>query len=70
MENTENKEQIQGQGQQMPKDVEVGYHKGSLNTLASERAELWKMIQNVEAIMSLHIKRLEELGVKVQVKKE
>jgi len=51
---------------QMSPEEEVGFHKGALNTLAAERNELAKMIGNVEAIMSAHIKRLEELGVKIQ----
>ncbi len=49
---------------------EIGFHKGCLNTLVGERNELIKMIQNVEAIMSAHIKRLQELGVKIENKKE
>ena len=44
---------------------EVGFHKGSLNTLVNERNELFKMLQMVESIMQAHIKRLEELGVKI-----
>lgn len=55
---------------QMPKEMEIGYHQGALNTLASERIELIKIIQNVEKIIGMHIKRLEELGVKVQKKTE
>ncbi len=51
---------------QMTKEEEIGFHKGSLNTLSSERNELYKMIQNVEAIMQAHIKRLEELGIKIE----
>jgi len=49
----------------MTKEVEIGFHQGALNTLVAERNELFKMIQNVEAIMQMHLKRLEELGVKV-----
>ena len=49
---------------------EIGFHKGCLNTLVGERNELIKMIQNVEAIMSAHIKRLQELGVKIDTKKQ
>jgi hypothetical protein len=45
---------------------EIGYHKGSLSTLVAERNELVKMVINVEAIMKSHIKRLEELGIKIQ----
>lgn len=48
----------------MNKEEEIGYHKGSLNTLVNERNELIKMAQIVESIMQAHIKRLEELGVK------
>lgn len=49
---------------------EVGFHKGCLNTLVGERNELIKMIQNVEAIMQAHIKRLQELGVKIEAGKK
>ncbi len=47
---------------------EIGFHKGALNTLANERNELFKMMQNVEGIMQAHLKRLEELGVKIEQK--
>ncbi|MBR9702299.1 hypothetical protein GOV13_05255 [Candidatus Pacearchaeota archaeon] len=50
---------------QMSQEEEIGFHKGALNTLANERNELFKMMQNVEMIMQAHIKRLEELGVKI-----
>lgn len=55
---------------QMPREMEIGFHQGALNTLAAERQELYNMIQNVEKIMGLHMKRLEELGVKIQQKTE
>lgn len=51
-------------------DEEIGVHKGSLNTLAAERMELVKMLQNVETIMQAHLKRLEELGVKIEQPRE
>ncbi len=50
------------------KEEEIGYHKGALTTLVNERNELFKMLQIVESIMQSHIKRLEELGVKIQKK--
>ena len=50
---------------QIPKEEEVGFHKGALNTLVAERNELVKMIGNIEAIMQAHLKRLQELGVKI-----
>jgi hypothetical protein len=39
-----------------------------LTTLANERNELIKIIQVVESIMASHLKRLEELGVKIEKK--
>ena len=55
---------------EMPKEMEIGFHQGALNTLVAERSELLKVVQNVEKIMGLHVKRLEELGVNVQKKTE
>lgn len=54
---------------QISKEQEIGYHQGALTTLVNERNELIKMIQNVEAVMQAHIKRLSELGVKIEKKK-
>ena len=51
---------------QMSREEEIGIHKGALNTLVNERNEMFKMMQNVEIIMQAHLKRLEELGVKIQ----
>ncbi|HIG95253.1 MAG TPA: hypothetical protein HA368_00340 [Nanoarchaeota archaeon] len=51
---------------QMSREEEIGFHKGALNTLVNERNEMFKMMQNVEIIMQAHLKRLEELGVKIQ----
>ena len=53
----------------MSKEQEIGFHQGALNTLVNERNELVKMVQNIESIMQAHIKRLEEMGVKIQTKK-
>lgn len=51
---------------QMPKEMEIGFHQGALNTLAAEKSALFEMIQKVDVFMQGHIKRLEELGVKVE----
>lgn len=51
------------------KEEEIGYHKGALNTLVNERNEIFKMIQIVESLMQAHLKRLEELGVRIQQEK-
>jgi len=45
------------------KDEQVGFHKGSLSTLAKERQELLKMLQIVEQLMQMHVKALQDLGV-------
>lgn len=58
----------QPQAPQMPKEVEIGFHQGALNTLVAERNELFKMIQNVEKVMGMHVQRLEQMGVKVERK--
>ncbi len=53
----------------MSREQEVAFHQGALNTLINERNEIFKLIQNIERVMQAHIKRLEELGVKIQVRK-
>jgi len=66
--------QSQQEKQQMPqmsKEEEIAFHNGALNTLVNERNELFKMIQNVEVVMQqFHLKRLEELGVKIQTQQQ
>jgi hypothetical protein len=54
----------------MSKEMEVGFHQGALNTLLNERNEMVKMIQQIEKVMQAHIKRLEEIGVKVRTNSE
>ena len=55
---------------EMSKEMEIGFHQGSLNTLLNERNELIRIIQSVEAVMQAHLKRLEELGVKIRTNTE
>jgi hypothetical protein len=55
---------------EMPKDMEIGFHQGALNTLINERNEMIKVVQQVEAVMRAHMKRLEELGVKIKTNSE
>jgi argininosuccinate synthase len=52
--------------QGISKEIEIGFHQGSLNTLINERNELIKMIKQVENVMQAHMKRLEELGIKIK----
>lgn len=51
---------------EIPRDVEIGFHQGALNTLINERNELVRMIQQVESVMQAHMKRLEEMGIKIR----
>jgi hypothetical protein len=69
-ENLENALQKNPEQPQISKEEEVGFHKGAVNTLVNERNELLKMMQNVEVVMQAHLKRLEDLGIKVPAKKE
>ncbi|MEM2131516.1 MAG: hypothetical protein QXM96_02090 [Candidatus Woesearchaeota archaeon] len=48
------------------KDEQIGFHKGSLATLAKERQELMKMVSIVEQLMQMHVKGLQDLGVDLQ----
>ena len=47
----------------MSKDEQIGFHKGSLSTLAKEMEEFIKVLGVVEQLMQMHIKALQELGV-------
>jgi hypothetical protein len=38
------------------KDEQIGFHKGSLATLAKEREEMQKILAIVEQLMQMHIK--------------
>lgn len=55
---------------QLPKVEEIAFHKGAVNTLVNERNELVRMVQNVDTFIQAHMKRLEELGVKVSSEKK
>lgn len=48
------------------KEEQIGFHKGSLSTLAKERQELIKLLQIVEQLMQMHIKGLKDLGVDLE----
>ena len=47
-------------------EEQIGFHKGSLTTLAKEREELLRMVGIVEQLMQMHIKALKELGVDIE----
>ena len=48
------------------KEEQIGFHKGSLSTLAKEREELLRILQIVEQLMQMHIKGLKDLGVDLE----
>ena len=49
------------------KDPEqVGFHKGSLTTLAKEREELMRILGIVEQLMQMHLKALKDMGVDLE----
>jgi hypothetical protein len=47
-------------------DEQIGFHKGSLSTLAKEREEMMRILQIVEQLMQMHVKELKNLGVDLQ----
>ena len=50
----------------MSKEEQIGFHKGSLATLAKEREEMQKIVGICEQLMQAHIKALKELGVDLE----
>ncbi len=52
--------------EQPNKEEQIGFHKGSLATLAKEREEMIKIIQIVEQLMQAHLKGLKDLGVDLE----
>ena len=49
--------------QKLSKEEQIGFHKGSLQTLSNERNELARMISIVDQFIQMHITSLKELGV-------
>ncbi len=52
------------------KEEQVGFHKGSLSTLAKERQELARILAIVEQLMQMHVAALKELGVDLEKEAE
>ncbi len=44
----------------------VGFHKGSLTTLAKERQEMTRILGIIEQLMQMHIGELKKLGVDLE----
>ena len=47
-------------------EEQIGFHKGSLSTLAKERQEMLRILQVVEQLMQMHIKALKDLGIDLE----
>jgi len=54
---------------ELPKEEQIGFHKGALSTLAKERQELLRILQIVEQLMKIHVKGLQDLGVDITKQK-
>jgi len=48
---------------EMSKEEKIGFHKGSLATLAKEREEMLRILQIVEQLMQMHVKELKDMGI-------
>mgnify|MGYP001348289485 FL=1 len=47
-------------------EEQIGFHKGSLSTLAKEREEFLRLLKIVEQLMQMHVKALKELGIDLE----
>ncbi len=52
------------------KEEQIGYHKGSIETLINERKELYRLITIVDQLIKLHFDALQKLGVKLTKEEE
>ena len=52
--------------QEASKDEQIGFHKGSLSTLAKEREELARILGIVEQLMQMHMGALKDLGIDLE----
>lgn len=61
-----NQEQPQDSLQNMSKDEQIGFHKGSLSTLGKEKMEFSRILQIVDQLIQLHMAELKKLGVDLE----
>lgn len=48
------------------KDEQIGFHKGSITTLAKEREELIRIVQVTEQLIKAHMEALKKLGIDLE----
>ena len=53
------------QPQEASKEEQIGYHKGSIQTLLNERNELVKIAQITESLIKAHLEELRKLGINI-----
>jgi hypothetical protein len=46
-------------------EEQIGYHKGSIQTLVNERNELIRIAQVTESLIKAHLEELRKLGVNI-----
>jgi hypothetical protein len=54
----------------MSKEEQIGFHKGSLDTLIKERQELYRLLTIVDTLLKAHVQALSQLGVKITKQEE
>ncbi len=52
--------------EELSKDEQIGYHKGSLATLSKERTELARIVSIVDQLITMHMAELKKLGVDLE----
>ncbi|HRZ85495.1 MAG TPA: hypothetical protein P5277_01820 [Candidatus Paceibacterota bacterium] len=52
----------------LPREQQIGFHKGAIQTLVNERNELIRLVQVTEALIKAHIEELKKLGVNLENK--
>lgn len=60
------KEKMEEKQPEMSKEEQIGFHKGSIQTLVNERNEIIKIVQVTESLIKAHIEELKKLGVEIK----
>lgn len=50
----------------MSKEEQIGFHKGSIQTLVNERNEMIKIVQVTEQLIKAHLEELKKLGINIE----
>lgn len=56
---------VETKADQMSKEEQIGYHKGSIAVLSKEREEMIKIASITEQLIGMHAKALQDLGVDI-----